>query len=151
MTQEPHLKIVAGEQEIKGIYYGNQYDQTNEDIEKGLEKAMEDNSWEKLPYVALNEIITIEAENFVTEEFTASDYILTKTGSFRYDEKVVQTSVVPLKEGKANIALSSNPAANLSSNSEDYEPGRTIRGFVLRANIEGSSFTFAFIVRTDAN
>lgn len=150
-TEEPHLKIVAGEQEIKGIYYGNQYDQTSEELEKRLEKAMEGNSWEELPYVALKETITIEAENFQTEEFTVSDYILTKTGAFRYDEKVVQTSVVPLNDGKATITLSSNPAANLSSNSEDYEPGKTIRGFVLRADIEGSSFTFAFIVRSDAN
>lgn len=151
MTEEPHLKIVSGEQEIRGIYYGNQYNQTNEEIEKRLKKVMEDNSWEELPYVALNEIITVEAENFQTEEFKVSDCILTKEGAFRYDERVTQTSVIPVKEGKADIVLSTNPAASLSSDSEDYKPGNTIRGFVLRADIEGSSFTFAFILRTDAN
>ena len=151
MTQEPHLKIMAGEQEIRGIYYGNQYNQTKEEIEKRLKKVMEDNSWEELPYVALDEIITIEAENFQTEEFKVSDCILTKEGAFRYDERVTQTSAVTVKKGKADIVLSANPAASLSSDSEDYKPGNTIRGFVLRADIEGSSFAFAFILRTDAN
>ena len=52
--------------------------------------------------------------------------------------------------GTATITLSSHPAAFLSSNSEDYEPGKVIRGIVVRADIEGSSFAFAFIFRTDA-
>lgn len=149
-TEEPHLKIVAGEQEIQGIYYGNQYNQTREDIEKRLKKVMENDSWEELPYISLNEIVTIEAENFQTEEFAVFDYILTRTGTIRYNEKAVQTSVAPVKDGKATITLSTNLAVNLSSNSEDYLPGKTIRCFVIRTDIESSSFTFAFILRTDA-
>lgn len=148
--EEPHLKIVAGGQEIQGIYYGNKYNQTREEIEKKLKKVMENSNLEELPYVALNKIITIEAENFQTEEFTIYDYILTKTGTIRYNEKVVQTSVVLVNEGKANITLLPNPAVSLSSNSEDYLPGKTIRCFLIRTNIEDSSFAFAFILRTDA-
>lgn len=150
-TEEPHLKIVAGEQKIQVIYYGNQYNQTREEIEKRLRKVMENNSWEELPYVSLNELITIEAENFQTKELAVLDYILTRTGTIRYNEKSVQASVVPMNEGKATITLSPNPAVNLSSNSEDYLPGKSIRCFVIRTDIEGSSFVFAFVLRTDAN
>lgn len=149
--EEPHLKILAGKQEIQGIYYGNQYNQTREEIEKRLKKAMENKSLEELPYVSLNELITIEAENFQTKELAVFDYILTRTGTIRYNDKLVQSSVIPVNEGKATMNLSRNPAVNLSSNSEDYLPGKTIRCFVIRTDIEGSSFAFAFILRTDAN
>lgn len=150
-TEEPHLRIMAEGQEIQGIYYGNQHNQTREEIEKRLEKAMEGTSIKELPYIALGKKITIETENFQTEEFSVFDYILTKTGKIRYDEKVVHTSVVQVNNGKATITLVPNFAVNLSSNSEDYEPGKTTRGFVIRANIEGSSFAFAFILRADAH
>lgn len=150
-TEEPQLKIVVGTQEIQGIYYGSQHNQTREEIEKRLKKVMEDKSWEELPYVSLNEKITIKAENFQTDELEVFDYILTRTGTIRYNEKSVLTSVIPVNEGKATITLSTSPAAYASSNSEDYLPGNTIRCFIIRTDIEGSSFAFAFILRTDVN
>jgi type I restriction-modification system DNA methylase subunit len=149
-TEEPHLKIDAGNQEIKVIYYGNQHNQTKEEIEERLKKVLEENSWEALPYVALNEKITIKTENFQTKELVITDYILTKTGAIRYDERVAQTSVVPVDDGVATMTLPRNLAVHLSSNSEDYKPGKTIRGMVIRTDINGSSFTFAFILRSDA-
>lgn len=148
-TEEPQLKIVVGEQELQGIYYGNQHNQTREEIENKLKKVMESKSWEELPYVSMNEIITIKAENFHAEELEVFDYILTRTGMIRYNEKSVLTSIIQVDEGKATITLSTNPVAFASSNSEDYLPGRTIRCFVIRTDIDNSSFAFAFILRTD--
>lgn len=148
--EDPQLKIVVGNEEVPVIYYGNQHNQTGGSIETRLKKAMENNSWEELPYISLNEIITIKAQNFQTEEFAVFDYILAKNGTIRYDEKSVQTLVVPVNAGKATISLPSNLAVNFSSNSADYLPGKTIRCFVIRTDIEGSSFAFAFIFRTDA-
>lgn len=148
--QEPHIKITAGGQEIQGIYYGDRYNNTREEIEKRLKNVMENKNLEELPYIALKERITIEAENFKTKDFKVFDYILTKDGAIRYNEQVEQTSIVPVNMGKATIILSANPSASLSSNSEDYLPGKTIRCFVIRAEINGSSFAFAFILRTDA-
>ncbi|GEM_PF-1087032 len=149
--EEPSLKIMAGDQEIEAIYYGNENNQTREEIEKGLKKYMEEKSFEDIPYVALNEKITIETKNFKTKEFKVFDYILAKTGAIRYNDKVVQTSVVEVKDGKATITLLPNPASMLSSDISDYGPGKTFRGFVIRADIEDSSFTFAFILRADSN
>lgn len=149
--EEPSIKIVANNEEIKAIYYGNKYNKTNEEIETKLKSAMEGKDLEDLPYVSLNEKIIVEAENFQTKEFEVFDYILTESGEFRYDERTVQTSVVSVNNGKATITLSNNFASSLSSNSEDYLPGKTIRCFVIRADIDDSSFAFAFILRTDAN
>jgi len=111
---------------------------------------MEGTSAEKIPYVALGEEIAIKSENFQTEEFAISGYILKGNGEIRYAEKMAQTSVIPVNGGTAAITLSSHPAAFLSSNSEDYEPGKVIRGIVVRTDIEGASVAFAFILRTDA-
>lgn len=149
MMEEPSIKIVANNEEIKAIYYGDKYNKTNEEIETRLKSAMEGKTLEDLPYIALNEKIIIETENFQTEEFEILDYIITETGEFRYDEKTVQSSVIPVNDGKATITLSPTFITNLSSKNKDYLPGKTIRCFVIRADIEGSSFAFAFILRTD--
>jgi hypothetical protein len=100
--------------------------------------------------VPIGEEIVIKAENFETEEFSIYDYILNTNGEILYEEKMTQTSELAVENGEANISLSSHPAAFLSSNSEDYEPGKTIRGLLVRADINGASFAFAFILRTDA-
>lgn len=150
-TEEPHIKIMAGNQELRGIYYGDRNNQTREEIEKRLKIAMDDQSIEQLPYVSLDEKIRIKTENFKTEEFKIFDYILTEDGQIRYQEKLAQTSAIPVEDGIAAFTLVPNPAALLSSSSADYEPGKTIRGFVLKADIHGSPFTFAFILRTDAH
>jgi hypothetical protein len=149
-TGEPQLKITADNKKIQVIYYGNQYNKTREELEKRLKMAMEGKSLEDIPYIALNGKIIIEAENFKTEELTVSDYILRSDGTFRYGDRATNTSVVPVKKGRAALSLSANPAASLSSNSSDYLPGKTVRGFIIQTDIEGSSFTFAFILRTDA-
>jgi hypothetical protein len=148
--EEPQLKVSAGAQELRVIYYGDLYNETREEINQRLMQAMEDTSVEELPYVPLGEDIIINAENFQTEEFSLTDYILKENGEIRYQEKVAQTSEIPMNDGAATYTLISHPAAFLSSNSEDYEQGKAIRGIVVRADIEGSSFAFAFILRTDA-
>lgn len=150
-TEEPRMKILAGGQEIQVIYYGDRYNKSIEEIEKNLVKFMKNGDLEALPYIDLTEIITIVAENFETKKYTISDYILTTTGTFRYNTKSVLTSVVPVNYRKSTMVLTRNPSASLSSNSYDYMAGKSIRCFVIRTDIDGSPFTFAFILRTDAN
>jgi len=147
--EEPQLKVSAEAQELRVIYYGDLYNETREEINKRLMQAMEDTSVEELPYVPLGEDIIINAENFQTEEFSLTDYILKENGEIRYQEKVAQASEISMNDGEAAYPLTSHPAAYLSSNSEDYKQGEVIRGIVVRADIEGSSFAFAIILRTD--
>lgn len=147
--EEPQLKVSAGAQELRVIYYGDLYNETREEINQRLMQAMEDTSVEELPYMPLGEDIIINAENFQTEELSLTDYILKENGEIRYQEKVAQTSEIPMNDGAAVYTLISHPAAFLSSNSEDYEQGEVIRGIVVRADIEGSPFAFAIILRTD--
>lgn len=158
-TEEPRLKVTAGEQELRVIYYGNQSNETREEINKRLKMAMEETSVEELPYVPLDSVITLEAENFRTEEFSLSDNILNDNGEIFYREDTALTSVVPVKDGMAELSLpvhpvvflsSVHPASPQTSDGENGEPEGTIRGIVVRADIDGTSFAFAFILRTDA-
>jgi len=68
-TEEPQLKVTAGGQELRVIYYGDLYNESREEIDKRLRQAMEDTSVEELPYVALGDEIAIKAENFQTDAF----------------------------------------------------------------------------------
>lgn len=147
--QEPRLKVTTGGQELKVIHYGDRYNETREELDKRLKQAMEGKSVDEIPYIALDDEIVITAENFQTEEFSVTDYILREDGAIRYDERVAQTTVLSVTDGAAAFDLSSNPASMLSSFSGDYEPGKSIRGFVVRADIDGAPFAFAFILRTD--
>lgn len=149
-TQEPQLTVTAGDQELKVIYYGDRHNETRDEINRRLRQAMEGVSLEEIPYVDLGEEITIKAENFKTEKFAISDYVLKDNGEIRYQEKTAQKSEIQVTDAAAAFDLNSHPAVFLSSYSGDYEPGKTIRGFVVRSDIDGASFAFAFILRTDA-
>ena len=150
VKQEPQLQVAAGEQDLKVIYYGDRHNESRKEVNKRLKQAMEGILAEEISYVPIGEEIVIKAENFETEEFSITDYILKENGEIRYDEKVAQTSVIPVNDGAVSFPLPSHFAAFLSSDSEDYKPGKTIRGFVVRAEIDDAPFAFAFILRTDA-
>ena len=150
-TPEPSLTITIGDQSIKPIYYGDRYIESREDIERFLDFPFENGTWEDLPYVALGDEVVIEATNFDTDSFTVEDAILKQDGTFKYNEKSTVVYDVEVIDGIAKFDIPGNAAAHLSSNSEDYEPGHTIRAFVLRAKIDKADFAFAFVIRTNAD
>ncbi|MDX5474744.1 MAG: hypothetical protein LPK00_04325 [Bacillaceae bacterium] len=103
---------------------------------------------DELPYIALNETIHIEVSNLNGKELVIEDYILNKNGSFKYADGVVESYTIPLTNGKASFKLQTNGAEFFSSNSDDYLPGNTIRGFIVYSE---STTLFSFVLRTDAS
>ena len=150
-TPEPSLSIMIGDQSVKTIYYGDRYIESREDIERFLDFPFENASWEELPYVALGDEVVIEATNFDTDSFTVEDAILKQDGTFKYNEKSTVVYDLEVVDGIAKFQIPDNLATSLSSNSEDYKPGHTIRAFVLRAKIDKADFAFAFVIRTNAD
>jgi hypothetical protein len=148
---EPSLTITIGDQSIKPIHYGDRYNESREDIERFLDFPFENATWEELPYVALGEEVVIEATNFDTDLFTVEDAILKQDGTFKYGEQSTTTYEVEVEDGIAKFLIPDHFATSLSSNSEDYKPGHTIRAFVLRSKIDQSDFAFAFVIRTNAD
>lgn len=150
-TPEPSLTITIDDQSIKPIYYGDRYNESREDIERFLNFPFENATWEDLPYVALGDEVVIEATNFEADLFTVEDAILKKDGTFKYGEQSTNVYDVEVVDGIAKFQIPDHFATSLSSNTEDYKQGHTIRAFVLRAKIDKADFVFAFVIRTNAD
>ena len=141
---EASIKILAGNQEIHAITYDGEDIQTIKEFEEIHHMELKNNSWDDLPYIPLNE--TIEINNLNVTELVIEDYILNKNGNLKYAEDVVESYTIPVSNGKASFKLQMNGAEFFSSNSDDYLPGNTIRGFIVHSN---STPIFSFILRTD--
>jgi hypothetical protein len=61
------------------------------------------------------------------------------------------TTPITFSNRKGTFELDMHPAVFLSSNSEDYLPGKTMRGFKLTCSWGDNQCEYGFIIRTDAN
>ena len=145
---EPLLSVKVADQEVKPIYYGNLHNKTREDLSRFLYHAFEE-GWESIPYVALDNRVTIEFENFESDAVVITEALLTQEGTFLYNEKSDLTHEIIAENGTVTFELESNPATFLSSNSESYLPGHVIRAFFIKTEIYESNFVFAFVIRTN--
>lgn len=100
-----------------------------------------------IPYVKLGETIQIEFNNTVTNTYQLKDYILKEDGTPKYEEKTIKTTNIKFDKGIGSFVLNENIWVNFSSNSKDYEPGKTIRGF--RLICEDIDKEYVFIIKTD--
>ena len=148
-TPEPMISITVGEQAIKPIHYGDRYNKTRKDIERFIDMPFTDGSWEAVPYVKIGDEVVIKFENFESDNVRITDDLLRQDATFMYDEKSTIVHDLDVIDGKVHFSIEQNSAVHLSSNSESYQPGHVIRAFVIRTEIDQSSFAFAFVVRTD--
>ena len=103
-----------------------------------------------IPYVKLGQEIKININGATPDTYELYDYILNDSGKLKYEKQTNKISINFI-DGQATFILNSNLWANLSSNIEDYEHGKTIRGFKLICSWANKKQEFAFIIRTDAN
>lgn len=106
----------------------------------------------EIPYVPIGGTITITANQDLTGSYEIRDVLLKKDGSLKYS---TQHSIEPshitniqFDEGVGSFVLRENMYAYLSSQSADYEPGATIRGFQLY--LGDTEESIIFVIRTDA-
>lgn len=104
----------------------------------------------KLPYVELGKTIELRFEEKFPDAYELKDYILEDNGNPKYTEQTIQSITMKKHDnGKGSFTLEGNWAVNLSSDSKDYEPRATIRGFHLTCSWDGNMCEYAFIIRTD--
>jgi len=150
-SDDPNIIVKSGNVIINAI------------VEQGADEAMPAltderlfQSWmsshSEIPYVQLGDSITITANQDLTGSYEVSDVLLKKDGALKYS---TQHSVEPshvtniqFEEGVGSFVLTENMYAYLSSQSADYEPGATIRGFKLY--LEETEESLIFVIRTDA-
>ncbi|WP_405168448.1 hypothetical protein [Paenibacillus sp. FSL H3-0286] len=120
------------------------------DDESALFQAQMKDSAASIPYVKLGETIHIDFDDKAPDTYEVKDYILDDEGRLKYDERMAKPLNIEFADRKATFKLESNLAAFLSSNSKDYEPGATIRGFHLTGKWADQTKDILFVVRTDA-
>jgi hypothetical protein len=108
----------------------------------------------ELPYIKLGESITITFNqlNNITmppDSYELTGYILDQDGHVKYKQEEELTSHIKFNKTQASFPLSENMLAYASSNSKDYEPGATIRGFKLSSTWGDQVYDVFFVLHTD--
>jgi len=105
----------------------------------------------EIPYIQFGEEIKLILQHDPPVSYTLFDDILNENGTRKYSQLATREVAFHFEDRKGTFLLAPNAASLLSSDSRDYAPGRTIRGFTLICHWENESIEYSFIVRTDAS
>lgn len=104
-----------------------------------------------IPYAKLGDTVHISF-NREPKSYELKESILTTDGVFKYKSEPVHQQPVDIEfnPNSATFTLNENIYSLLSSNTSDYEPGGTIRGFRLVSKWEDQTQEYVFVIKTDA-
>lgn len=147
----PKILITSEDKEIPYVVGLNQWNGSIYDREDTFQTIIKKDSGIKVPYIQLGKTIQMDFKGIKPDKLVLKDYILKENGIPKYTEKLINEVPVKLVDGKVTFKLDVHMAAMLSSNSKDYEPGNTIRGFKLTCNWGNNECEYGFIIASDAN
>jgi hypothetical protein len=150
MSEPPAIEVTAGNKHIPYVVGLNQWNNIAYDREGTFHTLMRNTSLDDLPYVRLKEVISISFQGAIPDSMVLVGYVLDARGDIKYPPVKMKPIPFKLNHKQGSIILEEDPIVLLSSNSEDYEPGHTIRGFQLNCTWGDNSAEYGFILRTDA-
>gem|GEM_PF-1623387 len=104
-----------------------------------------------LPYVRNGENITITFDGAIPNNVTLTEYILREDGREKYNSSGKEYEIrFSGMNRRSSFVVEPNFATALSSNSNDYLPGNTIKGYRLVASWGANECEYGFIIRGDA-
>ncbi|MEK4509024.1 hypothetical protein [Paenibacillus sp. FSL K6-2524] len=150
LEEPPEIVITTGDTEIEYVVGLNQWNGAKYDREGTFQTIMREKSASELPYIKKNAEFHIEFKGAAPDSIEMLDYVLDASGDIKYTEKEIKVVPFELENKKGSFVLDTNLATGLSSNSADYEPGASIRGFQLNCTWGENESEYAFIIRSDA-
>lgn len=150
MTEPPEIIIMADDTQIGYVVGLNKWNRAVYDRENTFETIMKEESKIEIPYIKSGTIIEIKVKGRVPDTVELRDSVLNESGVIKYTTREDITIPFTFSNRKGAFMLEMNPAVFLSSNSEDYLPGKTIRGFRLTCSWGDNQCEYGFIIRTDA-
>ncbi|MBI9014656.1 MAG: hypothetical protein JEZ08_20630 [Clostridiales bacterium] len=152
-TEDEIPKIAIKSDDIKidyvvGLNYWNKnvYDRSDNFL------VIMEKGFEVLPYFELGSEITISFDDdLAPDEYELYDYILNENGTPKYTDNEVIKRPISLDKGTGSFSLETHFAALLSSHSNDYKNGTSIRGFKLVCRWGEDECEYGFIIRSDAH
>jgi hypothetical protein len=153
--EPPEIKITFDNQTINYVVGKNKWDGAVYDRENTFKTILKEDSKIVVPYIKLGKTLNIEFKQNPPEVIEIFDYLLNEKGENKYSDKTIIQIPAKLKGGKFSFEFNQHFATALSSNSDDYKDGRTLRGFKINCrwgNKEsGNECEYGFIIRTDAD
>lgn len=141
MTPEPNLSLAYQDSKLDIIYYGNYYNDKEEDIETQLKNYMIGKKFEELPVIKSGDDILIKRLNFTTEEYIIIDYILDNkcniVSQFTSEGYIVTTS----DDAQSTFKYSNNHSIDEFQNF--LVDDKNIHCLIINCKIDGSKFSFA--------
>lgn len=129
---------------------GNQDIPVLEENEQSFAPLVSSKEMEEIPYIQLGSDVTVTFGGPVPSAVQFEDVLLNMDGSPKYRTEPI-TDVNHVHQGsRISFKLYTHPGVFLSSDSEDYLPGRTLRGFRLAFELDSQEFSYLLVLRTDA-
>lgn len=104
-----------------------------------------------LVYVADKKEISIKFNEEIPEDIHLSEYIIDENGNYKYSSDTAAKSIdVSMNGNEASFTLEPNIATLLSSNSNDYEKGATLKGYRMICEWKDGESEYLFVIKSDA-
>jgi hypothetical protein len=150
----PEITLKVGNDDISSTLKSRTLEDPADFEDASLFRAIMNDPAITIPYVKLGETVHISLHP-KPKSFEVRESILLTDGDFKYKRQPAQQQPVTLNfndnENEATFTLNENVFALLSSNSQDYQPSGTIRGFRLVCKWEDRTQEYAFVIKTDAH
>jgi hypothetical protein len=147
----PKIKLSSGSTDIEWVIGINRLGNAITDREDNLTWLMKDQQSGDLVYLKNKEFITIKFDGKSPDTVKLTEHIIKADGTPKYTTENEGTVIdITFKNGKGSFIIQPNYATALSSNSNDYLPGNTIKGYRLLCNWGTDECEYAFVIRGDA-
>lgn len=103
-----------------------------------------------IPYLKLGAKITLTLPGDLPDEVRLFDHVLSRDGNVRYTHREIVERPVTIEKASISFVVSGHWATHLSSNSDDYRPGKSYRGFRLAFRYGEQWEEHYFLFRSDA-
>lgn len=146
----PQVNIIAGDIDITPTIKSNVLRMKEEANNTKLFQSIVSDKKINIPYVKLGETVQIKFKDNLINTCKLEDYILKEDGNLKYKKESIKTTDIIFSNGVGTFILNENLFTNFSSDSKDYEPGKTIRGFKLISHsVDNKQCEYVFVVKTD--
>jgi hypothetical protein len=144
------LKVTVGSDHSSSVVKSKIVETLNDQYSDLFQSIINDSTI-IVPYAKLGETVQLKYKNDKEpSSYELKEIILNKNGTFKYDSKLDRSVYIKFINGSASFNLSESISSMLSSNSEDYKPGASLRGYRFVGKLENQIQEYAFIIRTDS-
>ena len=147
----PSIIVTSGGITIPWVVGMNRLGDSIVDRQDTLIQLMHDHVLADLPHLADGATITVDFQGDPPDAFRMTEHIINPDGLPKYTTGSADRSVdIVFTHGVGTFTLMPNWATAVSSDSADYAPGATLKGFRLVANWGTDECEYAFVIRGDA-